>query len=79
MIAALEGATFPTFVGEVTMALSKGHQAVTEDRWGITVWDEARGETVVKDVVIFPASCIMPPDGVNSVDWLEGGMQGAKC
>ena len=34
---------------------------------------------VVKDVVVFQASCIMPPDGVDSIPWLEGGMKGAKC
>ena len=79
VIKALEGATYPTFVGNVQMALSNGHQAVTDDRWGVTVWDEKRGETVVKDVVIFPASCVMPPNGVNSVEWLKGGMKGAKC
>ena len=79
VIKALEGATYPTFVGSVTMALSNGHQAVTDDRWGVTVWDEKRGETVVKDVVVFPASCVMPPNGVNSVEWLKGGMKGAKC
>ena len=79
VITALEGATFPSLVGTVTMALSKGHQAVTEDRWGITVWDDARNEMVVKDVVVYQASCIMPPDGVDSIPWLEGGMKGAKC
>lgn len=79
MIEALEGATFPTFVGDVKMALSKGHQAVTDDLWGVTVWDEKRGETVLKDVIVFPASCIMPPEGVASIPWLEGGMKGAKC
>ncbi len=79
VIEALEGATFPTFVGEVKMALSKGHQAVTDDLWGVTVWDEKRGETVLKDVIVFPASCIMPPEGVASIPWLEGGMKGAKC
>ncbi len=79
VIAALEGATYTSLSGEVKLALSKGHQAVTEDRWGVTAWDEAKGEMVVKDVVIFKGECVMPPDGVKSVAWLEGGMQGAKC
>lgn len=79
VIAALEGATFPTFVGSVKMGLSKGHQGLTEDRWGITVWDAKRGESVVKNVTVFQPSCIMPPDGVKSVDWIKGGMKGAKC
>ena len=77
--AALRGATFQSVAGTVKMALSNGHQAVTEDRWGVTAWDDAKGEMVVKDVVIFKPECVMPPDGVNSVEWLEGGMKGADC
>ena len=79
IIAALEGATFPTFVGEVKMALSNGHQGVTDDRWGVTVWDDQKGEMVVKDVAVFPPECVNPPDGVGSIEWLKGGMKGAKC
>ena len=79
VIAALRGATFTSIAGTVKMALSNGHQAVTEDRWGVTVWDEKKGEMVVKDVVVFGPDCVNPPDGVDSVPWLEGGMQGAKC
>jgi len=79
VITALRGSTFPTFVGDVKMGLSKGHQAITDDRWGVTVWDEKRGEVVVKDVVVFPPECVNPPEGVGSVEWLKGGMKGAKC
>jgi len=79
VIASLKGATFPSFVGNVTMGLSKGHQIITDDRWGVTVWDDKKGEMVLKDVVIFPPECVNPPDGVNSNEWLEGGMKGAKC
>ena len=61
------------------MGLSKGHQGLTEDRWGITTFDEKLGELVLKDVLVFKAECIMPPEGVNSVAWLKGGMKGAKC
>ena len=79
VIASLKGATFPSFVGNVTMGLSKGHQIVTDDRWGVTVWDDKKGEMVLKDVVIFPPECVNPPEGVGSAEWLEGGMKGAKC
>ncbi len=79
VIKALEGATYTSLAGTVRMALSDGHQAVTEDRWGVTVWDEKKGEMVVKDVVVFQPDCVNPPDGVESVPWLEGGMKGAKC
>jgi len=79
VIASLKGATFPSFVGNVTMGLSNGHQIVTDDRWGVTVWDDKKGEMVLKDVVIFPPECVNPPEGVGSVEWLKGGMKGAKC
>ncbi len=79
VIKALAGATFPSIAGTVKMGLSNGHQALTEDLWGITVWDDKRGEMVVKDVVAFKPECIMPPNGVDSVTWLKGGMKGAKC
>jgi branched-chain amino acid transport system substrate-binding protein len=79
VMAALRGATFPSFTTDVVMSHNNGHQATTEDRWGITKWDDARGEVGVTDVVVFKASCIMPPDGVKSVDWIKGGMKGAKC
>jgi branched-chain amino acid transport system substrate-binding protein len=79
VIKALEGATFQSFAGKVNMGLSKGHQGLTEDVWGITTWDESLGELVVKDVVRFKPECIMPPEGIDSVSWLKGGMKGAKC
>ena len=79
VISALEGATFPTFVGDVKMALGKGHQGVTQDMWGVTVGDNKRNEMVVKDVVKFAPECVMPPAGVKGVDWIKGGMKGAKC
>ena len=79
VIAALTGATFPTFVGNVRMGLGKGHQGLTDDMWGVTVWDEKRNEMVVKDVVTFSPECVMPPAGMKGVDWIKGGMKGAKC
>jgi branched-chain amino acid transport system substrate-binding protein len=79
VIKALEGATYESFAAPVHMGLSNGHQGLTEDRWGITTWNEKLGELVVKDVMVFQPECIMPPDGVDSVPWLKGGMKGAKC
>ncbi len=65
---ALRGASFESFSTTVDMALGGGHQAITEN-----------GENIVTDVKFYPATCVMPPEGVNSVEWIEGGMQGAKC
>lgn len=79
VIAALEGASFESFSTTVNMALNKGHQAVTDHIYGMTKWDSDAGEPVMTDVIKFSAECVMPPDGVNSVEWIKGGMQGAKC
>jgi len=79
VIAAMTGATFPSLTTDVKMGLSKGHQGVTGDMWGVTKWDAKRGEPVMTDVVKFSAECVNPPEGVNSVDWIKGGMKGAKC
>jgi branched-chain amino acid transport system substrate-binding protein len=79
LAAALRGITFESFSTTVEMALGGGHQAVTENGYGITKYDDANGENVVTDVKFYPASCVMPPEGVESVQWINGGMKGAKC
>ena len=76
---ALRGASFESFSTTVDMALGGGHQAITENGYGITEYDAENGENIVTDVKFYPATCVMPPEGVNSVEWIEGGMQGAKC
>ena len=68
LVDALRGITFESFSTTVEMSLGNGHQAVTENGYGITKYDSANGENVVTDVKFYPASCVMPPEGVNSVD-----------
>ena len=79
LAAALRGITFESFSTTVEMSLGGGHQAVTENGYGITKYDDENGENVVTDVKFYPASCVMPPEGVESVQWINGGMKGAKC
>ncbi|MGA0973313.1 MAG: ABC transporter substrate-binding protein, partial [Candidatus Puniceispirillaceae bacterium] len=76
---ALRGITFESFSTTVEMKLGGGHQAATENGYGITKYDSEAGENVVTDVKFYPASCVLPPDGVDSVEWINGGMKGAKC
>ena len=77
--AGLRGKTFDAFGTSIEMKLGNGQQAVTETAYGISKWDSEKGEQTIVDVVYYPASCVNPPAGVKSVDWIEGGMQGAKC
>jgi branched-chain amino acid transport system substrate-binding protein len=76
---ALRGITFESFSTTIEMSLGGGHQAVTENGYGVTKYDEENGENVVTDVKFYPGSCVMPPEGVESVQWINGGMKGAKC
>ena len=66
-----EGITFESFSTTVEMALGGGHQAVTENGYGITKYDDENGENIVTNVKFYPATCVMPPEGVNSVDWIK--------
>ena len=61
------------------MALNNGHQAITDHVYGVTKWDKEAGGPVMVNVQRFNAECVMPPDGVGSVEWIKGGMKGAKC
>ena len=79
VIAALKGATFESFSTTVKMALGDGHQAITENGYGITRWDPKAGELKLEKVKFYPAECVNPPEGVDSVEWIKGGMKGAKC
>ena len=79
VIAALKGITFESFSTTVKMALGNGHQAVTENGYGLTHFNNNTGEPELVKIKFFPASCVMPPKGVTSVDWIKGGMKGAKC
>jgi branched-chain amino acid transport system substrate-binding protein len=76
---ALRGISFESFSTTIEMKLGNGHQAATENGYGITEYDAENGENVVKDVKFYPASCVLPPEGQKSVDWIKGGMKGAKC
>ncbi len=79
VMASLTGLEFESFSTSVKMSLGKGHQAVTENGYGLTSYDSNAGEPSVKNVKFFPAECVMPPEGMSSVDWIKGGMKGAKC
>jgi branched-chain amino acid transport system substrate-binding protein len=75
----LRGKTFEAFGNTVAMKLGNGQQAVTETAYGVSKWDGEKGEQTIIDVQYYSAECVNPPAGVKSVDWIKGGMKGAKC
>jgi len=79
VIEAMKGAEFESFSTHVKMALGNGHQAITENGYGITKWDAKSGELKLEKIKFYPAECVNPPEGVESVEWIKGGMKGAKC
>ncbi|MCR9178412.1 MAG: ABC transporter substrate-binding protein, partial [Alphaproteobacteria bacterium] len=79
VIDAFTGMEFKSFSTTVKMANGGGHQAITENVYGISKWNDELAEAGVTDVKFYPAECVMPPEGATSVEWIEGGMEGAKC
>ena len=79
VIAAFEGISFPTPSTTVQMSLGNGHQGITDTAYGTYKFNKTSGKPEIIDIVRYAAECVNPPPGVNSVDWLEGGMKGAKC
>jgi branched-chain amino acid transport system substrate-binding protein len=46
---------------------------------GTYKFNKAQNKPEIVDIVRYPAECVNPPVGVDSIAWLEGGMKGAKC
>jgi branched-chain amino acid transport system substrate-binding protein len=78
-VKAFEGLTFESITTTIRMALNKGHQAVHENGYGLSKWDDATGRPTVTQVKFYPPECVMPPEGVKTLDWIEGGMKGSTC
>ena len=79
IISAMEYMEFEAFGSTVSMSLGKGHQAVTEAAVGVFKFDVDANEATIQDIKYYAAECVNPPEGISSVDWINGGMQGAKC
>ncbi|MGH1413464.1 MAG: ABC transporter substrate-binding protein [Pelagimonas sp.] len=79
VIGALKGLEWEGPSGTVSMALANGHQAIQDTAYGTYKYDKDAGKATLVDVVRFPAECVNPPAGINSIDWINGGFEGAKC
>jgi branched-chain amino acid transport system substrate-binding protein len=77
VIDAFEHLEFETPSGLVRMALGNGHQAIMSGPIGVFGMED--GEPALVDVVEYPAECVNPPEGVNSLDWIRSGFEGAEC
>jgi len=77
--AALTGLEFEAPSGKVSMAIAHGHQAIQDTAYGVFKFDADAGKATLTDIRRYPAACVNPPDGVNSLDWINGGFEGAAC
>ena len=79
VINAMKGLRFKSFVDEIHFARGDGHQAVHAISYGVTKYNKAKGEPGIEKLRTYSASCIYPPAGVKSEDWINQGMPGRKC
>jgi branched-chain amino acid transport system substrate-binding protein len=79
VVKAFEHIEYDGFGTRIKMAVGKGHQAVTDIAYGTYKFDKEKGEPTVVDIKRYAAECVNPPDGVDSAEWIKGGMKGAKC
>lgn len=77
--AALAGLTFEAPSGTIQMSLANGHQAIAGISYGTYKFDEASGKGTLVNIKEYPAECVNPPEGVKSINWIAGGLEGAKC
>jgi hypothetical protein len=45
----------------------------------VGVFSMEGGQPQLVDVVDYAAECVNPPEGVKSIDWIQGGFEGAQC
>ena len=63
----------------VNMALGNGHQAITGTAYGEFARDPDTNAPILTNVITYRAECVNPPPNVDTVEWIEQGMPGAKC
>jgi len=79
VIPVLKGLEYEGITSKVKMARAGGHQAVMEMGFGISKWDDAKGQMTLTNVRFYRPECIEPPEGIKSEEWIASGMNGAKC
>jgi branched-chain amino acid transport system substrate-binding protein len=79
LIAAMTGLEWQSPGGLVQMRLADGHQAIQPIAFSRTKYNPDLKRVDLVDIQYFPAECVNPPAGIKSIDWIRGGMQGAKC
>ena len=79
LVAAMTGLEWQSPGGLIQMKLAEGHQAIQPIAFSRTKYNPDLRRVDLVDIQYFPAECVNPPPGVKSLEWIKGGMQGAKC
>jgi branched-chain amino acid transport system substrate-binding protein len=79
LIAAMTGLEWQSPGGLIQMKLADGHQAIQPIAFSRTKYNPDLKRVDLVDIQYFPAECVNPPAGIKALDWIKGGMQGAKC
>ena len=79
LVAAMTGLEWQSPGGLIQMKLADGHQAIQTIAISRTKYNPDTKRVDLIDIQYFAAECVNPPPGVKSLDWIKGGMQGAKC
>jgi branched-chain amino acid transport system substrate-binding protein len=79
LIAAMTGLEWQSPGGLIQMKLGDGHQAIQPIAFSRTRYNPDLRRVDLVDIQYFAAECVNPPPGVKAIDWIKGGMQGAKC
>jgi branched-chain amino acid transport system substrate-binding protein len=79
LVAAMTGLEWQSPGGLIQMKLADGHQAIQPIAISRTKYNPATKRVELVDIQNFPAECVNPPPGVKALEWIKGGMAGAKC
>ena len=79
LVAAMTGLEWQSPGGLIQMKLADGHQAIQPIAISRTKYNPDSKRVELVDIQNFPAECVNPPAGVKAIDWIKGGMAGAKC
>jgi branched-chain amino acid transport system substrate-binding protein len=79
LIAAMTGLEWQSPGGLIQMKLADGHQAIQAIAFSRTKYNPDLKRVDLVDIKYFGAECVNPPPGIKALDWIKGGMQGAKC
>jgi len=79
LVAEMKGLEWQSPGGLIQMKLADGHQAIQPIALSRTKYNPNLKRVDLVDIEYYPAECVNPPAGIKSIEWIKGGMQGAKC